>query len=90
MANAAFLAEKNAKEVAEGKLARLRRSITHKDELLKTLKAKVWTHAPIIHKTCLQAAMPSKVIGPSVVGWLQDCLGGFACPQRCLQLLFGL
>lgn len=49
VANAAFLAEKSAKEVAEGKLVTLRRSITHKDELLKTLKAKVWTHAPIIN-----------------------------------------
>ena len=41
VANAAFLAEKGAKEAAEGKLTTLRRSVAHKDELLKTLKAKV-------------------------------------------------
>ena len=46
MANAAFLAEKSAKEAAEGKLATLRRSVTHKDELLKTLKVKVLRTAP--------------------------------------------
>ncbi len=39
VANAAFLAEKTAKEGAEAKLTTLRRSVAHKDELLKTLKA---------------------------------------------------
>lgn len=41
VANAAFLAEKTAKEAAESKLTTLRRSVAHKDDLLKTLKAKV-------------------------------------------------
>ncbi|KAL0020086.1 hypothetical protein WJX79_009298 [Trebouxia sp. C0005] len=41
VANAAFLAEKTAKESAEGKLTTLRRTLAHKDELLKTLKTKV-------------------------------------------------
>lgn len=41
VANAAFLAEKTAKETAESKLTTLRRSVVHKDELLRTLKAKV-------------------------------------------------
>jgi len=40
VANAAFLAEKTAKESAEGKLTTLRRSLAHKDDLLKTLKTK--------------------------------------------------
>ena len=40
VANAAFLAEKTAKEGAEAKLATLRRTTAHKDDLLKTLKAK--------------------------------------------------
>ena len=40
VANAAFLAEKTAKEGAEGKLTTLRRTLAHKDELLKTLKTK--------------------------------------------------
>ena len=40
VANAAFLAEKTAKESAEGKLTTLRRTLAHKDDLLKTLKAK--------------------------------------------------
>ena len=40
VANAAFLAEKTAKEGAEAKLATLRRSTAHKDDLLKALKAK--------------------------------------------------
>lgn len=41
VANAAFLAEKTAKEAAEGKLTTLRRAVAHKDDLLKTLKTKV-------------------------------------------------
>ncbi|DBA92530.1 TPA: hypothetical protein ACH3X1_002761 [Trebouxia sp. C0004] len=41
VANAAFLAERTAKESAEGKLTTLRRSLAHKDDLLKTLKTKV-------------------------------------------------
>lgn len=53
MANAAFLAEKSAKEAAEGKLTTLRRSVAHKDELLKTLKAKVPTTAPNVSKHVL-------------------------------------
>ena len=40
VANAAFLAEKTAKESAEGKLITLRRTLAHKDDLLKTLKTK--------------------------------------------------
>ncbi len=40
VANAAFLAEKTAKESAEGKLTTLRRTLAHKDDLLKTLKTK--------------------------------------------------
>lgn len=40
VANAAFLAEKTAKEAAEAKLGTLRRSAAHKDDLLKTFKAK--------------------------------------------------
>ena len=64
MANAAFLAEKSAKEAAEGKLTTLRRSVVHKDELLKTLKAKVPTTAPNVSKhvlvrLCLQQYIPS-------------------------------
>ena len=41
VANAAFLAEKTAREAAESKLATLRRSLAHKDELVKALKTKV-------------------------------------------------
>ena len=41
MANAAFLAEKAAKEAAEQKLATLRRTLAHKEQLLKDVRAKV-------------------------------------------------
>lgn len=41
VANAAFLAEKAAREGAEGKLATARRSLAHKDELIKSFKIKV-------------------------------------------------
>ena len=41
VANAAFLAEKTAREAAESKLTTLRRSLSHKDELIKSLKTKV-------------------------------------------------
>ena len=40
VANVAFLAEKTAKESAAGKLTTLRRTVAHKDELLKTVKTK--------------------------------------------------
>ena len=48
MANAAFLAEKTAKESADAKLTTLRRSVAHKDELLKTLKTKVSEPAALV------------------------------------------
>ena len=41
VANAAFLAEKAAKEAAEQKLATLRRTLAHKEQLLKDVRAKV-------------------------------------------------
>eukprot|EP00891_Asterochloris_glomerata_P000304 jgi/Astpho2/304/Aster-02189 len=41
VANAAFLAEKAAKEAAEQKLATLRRTLTHKEQLLKDVRAKL-------------------------------------------------
>ena len=41
VANAAFLAEKAAREAAEQKLATLRRTLTHKEQLLKDVRAKV-------------------------------------------------
>lgn len=45
VANAAFLAEKTAREAADSKLGTLRRSLAHKDELIKSLKSKVGTRA---------------------------------------------
>ena len=67
MANAAFLAEKSAKEVAETKLTTLRRSVAHKDELLKTLKTKVPMPASTVKETfpCLKKS-------PSTVSWNVD------------------
>lgn len=41
VANAAFLAEKTAREAADSKLITLRRSLAHKDDLIKSLKSKV-------------------------------------------------
>ena len=41
VANAAFLAEKAAKEAADQKLATLRRTLAHKEQLLKDVRAKV-------------------------------------------------
>ena len=41
VANAAFLAEKAAREAADSKLATARRSLAHKDELIKSLNIKV-------------------------------------------------
>ena len=41
VANAAFLAEKAAKDAAEQKLATLRRTLAHKEQLLKDVRAKV-------------------------------------------------
>lgn len=70
MANAAFLAEKSAKEAAEGKLTTLRRSVAHKDELLKTLKAKVSTTAPYIQSLFwCSLASPGCCVEPKT-GWV--------------------
>ena len=51
VANSAFLAERSAKEAAEQKLATLRRTLAHKEQLLKDHRSKVRRHstAPVWH-----------------------------------------
>lgn len=60
VANAAFLAEKAAKEAAEQKLATLRRTLAHKEQLLKDVRAKV---------RGLRRASVSKSLCPTRISW---------------------